>query len=306
MNEYQLAGVAAFWMLLLGGSNAFADTYYVDCAGGSDANAGSSRTAAWLHHPYRVGFTGEYTHSAGDQFYFKGGETCPYSYFPLTVASGGSSSTSDYYGPDPTHSWYTGSAWSRPIFGMSGHTVGGDNNVFIFGNTSYVWVDDFEITAFADSGDAVYGHNIVFLDDADHNTITNNYMHAWVANLSGHDDLWFIGGCNACSGGNQGNTLIEYNYMNGSDATPPATSDRNASGQAIKYIDGGTIAYNVFHNVSNCYIGGSNLGATIHDNDCGFVYLSFDSTNHENMWEHQIDGNVIYNNLYHHTTSVGV
>jgi hypothetical protein len=168
-----------------------------------------------------------------------------------------------------------------------------------------VQFDNFEITGFRDSGDHTWDHNIVFLFNGDYNTFTNIYMHAWVANLSGTDEMQLFGGCGYCSGGNQAHTVIEYNYMNGADATPASTSDGNGNGFFSKYVAGGTVAYNIVHNVSNVLIPGG-TGTIIHDNDFGFVYTSFDVTNHENIMEMLVGGNTIYNNLYHDTTSVGV
>jgi hypothetical protein len=112
-------------------------------------------------------------------------------------------------------------------------------------------------------------------------------------------------GCNGCSGGNQNGSLVDHNYVNGADATPPSTSDGNGSLEAFRYIDGGTISNNVVRNVSNCLVTGQNP-ITLHDNDCGFVYISFDPANHENLFEFQNSGNSIYNNRYHDTTNVGV
>jgi hypothetical protein len=55
-------------------------TYYVcaDTAGtcnASDSNAGTSKTATWLHAPGMSTFTGSYTHHAGDRIIVRGGDT---------------------------------------------------------------------------------------------------------------------------------------------------------------------------------------------------------------------------------------
>jgi len=114
-------------------STAQAATYYIDCSAGVDSNNGTSSSTPWLHHPYMHGFTGSYTHHAGDQFYFKGGVTCPNSYFPLTALAGGSSGNPDYYGTDPGFSWYTGTSSGKV------NTVGTlvdlvTGNPFVMGN----------------------------------------------------------------------------------------------------------------------------------------------------------------------------
>lgn len=94
------------------GSLSHASTYYIDCQNSlgtsKDSNSGTSKSAAWVHHPYMNGFTGSYAHSSGDRFIFRGGTDCPNSYLPLSLQAGGSSGNSDYYGVDTT--WYAGSA----------------------------------------------------------------------------------------------------------------------------------------------------------------------------------------------------
>jgi hypothetical protein len=306
MRKLSFALFVAYSVLLLGGISAHAATYYIDCSGGSDSQNGTSQNAAWLHHPYMVGFAGHYSHVAGDQFYFKGGVTCPNSYFPLTPTAGGSSAGQDYYGPDSAKSWFAGGSWSRPIFDFGGSSLPSPNVAVALGSNTFIKFDNFEIRGFRDLGDNLWDHSIVFLFNGDHNTFTNIYMHAWVANLSGNDEMQLFGGCNGCSGGNQSNTVIEYNYMNGSDATPPSTSDGHGSGFFSKSVAGGVTAYNVVRNVSNVLIPGVGAGMVIHDNDFGFVWLSFDAADHENIMEMLVGGNTIYNNLYHDTTSAGV
>jgi hypothetical protein len=91
--------------------SAQAATYYIDCAQGSDGNAGTSKAAPWQHHPYMTGFGGRYTHSAGDQFIFKGGVTCNSTNFPMVINAGGSNSNPDYYGVDQT--WFASGSWTH-------------------------------------------------------------------------------------------------------------------------------------------------------------------------------------------------
>jgi hypothetical protein len=91
-----------------------ANTYYIDYSTGSDANDGTSTGTPWKHHPYMTGFTGAYTHLAGDHFIFKGGVTWPYNCFPLTLQGGGTAIAQDYYGTNVT--WFAGSQWSPPIW----------------------------------------------------------------------------------------------------------------------------------------------------------------------------------------------
>ena len=58
----------------------WATTYYIDYVTGSDSSvAPTSKTTPWKRHPYMIGFTGSYSHAAGDIFIFKGGVTWAYS-----------------------------------------------------------------------------------------------------------------------------------------------------------------------------------------------------------------------------------
>ncbi|MEI6084429.1 MAG: choice-of-anchor Q domain-containing protein [Verrucomicrobiota bacterium] len=101
-------------LLLLLAVSTQAATYYVDYAGGSDANAGTSTGAAWKRAPSMTGFTGSYSHTAGDTFKFKGGVTWTSNCFPWTIGNSGSAGNVDTYTVDAT--WYTGGAWSQPVF----------------------------------------------------------------------------------------------------------------------------------------------------------------------------------------------
>jgi hypothetical protein len=270
--------------------------YYIDCVNGSDSNAGTSTSTAWKHHPYMVGWTGNYTHVPGDQFYFKGGVTCPNSYFPLTVAAGGSSSTYDYYGPDPTQSWYTGSAWARPIF-SGGSAVIGTQNIMINGGSINYWqIDNFEVTGFTNYGTNSYQYNSIFLANGQYFKWTNNYIHAWVNTTSLNDTIDIFMGCNGCSSAPQVGAFIDHNYIDGADATPAGNANGNGSAEAIRYIDGGTISNNVIMNVGNCLVSGQ-TAITLTGNVLMNVWESFDSAIHENGFEMQTDGNVIANNV---------
>jgi hypothetical protein len=78
----RLKGVSALFLLLVGSfalllvatpAKASAATYYIDYSAGSDVNNGTSKTTPWQHAPGMTGFSGRYTHQAGDHFIFKGG-----------------------------------------------------------------------------------------------------------------------------------------------------------------------------------------------------------------------------------------
>ena len=58
-----------------------------------------SKSTPWKHAPYMHSFTGAYTHTGGDCFVFRGGDTWVATDY-LTIAKGGSSTSPDYYGVD--------------------------------------------------------------------------------------------------------------------------------------------------------------------------------------------------------------
>jgi len=61
-----------------------AATYYISTSG-NDANNGTATSTPWRSQPYMATFSGTYSHSAGDKFIFKGGDTWTNGYFPMTV-----------------------------------------------------------------------------------------------------------------------------------------------------------------------------------------------------------------------------
>jgi hypothetical protein len=90
------------------------NTYYVDYATGSDANAGTSNTLPWKRAPGMNGFSASYSHTAGDVFIFKGGVTWPSAALPFTITNSGATGKTDTYTTD--HNWFAGSSWTQPVF----------------------------------------------------------------------------------------------------------------------------------------------------------------------------------------------
>ena len=102
------------FLLLATFSTLSASTYYIDFVGGADSNNGTAKATPWKNHPYMTGWTGSYSHSAGDIFIFKGGVTWTSAIFLWDITSGGNSGTHDLYTIDQT--WYNGGAFTKPIF----------------------------------------------------------------------------------------------------------------------------------------------------------------------------------------------
>ena len=110
-------------------------TFFVDFAGGSESNSGTSEASPWKRAPGMQGFEHAYTPQAGDHFIFKGGVTWPNSVFPLNATGEGTSSAEDVYGVN--ESWFSGSSYTRPVFDAEGKEIGGhDGNDNFFINLS--------------------------------------------------------------------------------------------------------------------------------------------------------------------------
>lgn len=105
-------------------NSVFGTTYFVDWTTGSDANSGLSKTAAFKRAPGMKGFSGSYSHAAGDRFVFKGGETWPASCYQWKITQHGSSeSVLDTYTADVT--WYSGASFTRPKFDFEHVAING-------------------------------------------------------------------------------------------------------------------------------------------------------------------------------------
>ena len=151
---------------------ASAATYYIDFTGGSDSNNGTAKVTSWQHAPGMAGFTGSYSHTAGDRFIFKGGTTWPASALPLTIANDGASSNRDYYGIDDT--WYTGGSYSKPIF--DGEYT--DNTLIMITNVDHVNIDGLELKRVTHAT-LNWGYGLIVGGDTTNVTISNCYLHGW-------------------------------------------------------------------------------------------------------------------------------
>src|SRR5208283_2026043 len=87
----------ALLLMLCYSTTAFSATYYIDYASGSDSNNGTSIAKPWKRCPGMKGFTGSYSHSAGDKFVFKGGVIWPVAALRLTIAKSGANDNPDIY-----------------------------------------------------------------------------------------------------------------------------------------------------------------------------------------------------------------
>jgi hypothetical protein len=181
---YQGMEIVAMAMAIITlSSTVYGATYYVDFSGGADSNNGTSKATPWKHQPYMQGWTGSYSHSAGDRFIFKGGVTWDKTCLPMDIAVGGGVGAQDYYGLDKT--WYTGGSWTRPIFDAQNTALGGVNaNHMVKIQSGYLTFDNFELTGFYwDVNSGGWVTSLISLWDT-HILIANCLLHNW-----SHDTL---------------------------------------------------------------------------------------------------------------------
>ncbi len=157
--------------------SAGAATYYIDFDGGSDANNGQSTATPWKSHPYMACRSGgSYSHTAGDQFIFKGGVTWPKSCFQMSIGADGTASSIDYYGVDK--SWFKGNVWKRPIFNGEHQQLTGGGSIVNLGDRKYIRIDNLEIKGHR----TFYNGNqtgSIFYSCPKNITMSNLWVHDW-------------------------------------------------------------------------------------------------------------------------------
>jgi hypothetical protein len=300
---FKLTRVIAVFYCLMAYGSAFATTYYVDYASGADSNTGSSKTGPWKHLPGMPGCTAICAADSpqpGDQFILKGGVTWPNSSLGWEWTWNGSAANSIYIGVDQT--WYTGSAWARPIFNGGGVSIPTWNdsnktarvNEFFGLSANYVVVDNIEWTGFYENYSGAYCQdNYICLHYSSTNLeVKNNYFHGWAHGSYGgnqQDGGQCITGDTSWPSGNA-NSSVHDNVFDGADTT----------GDSMAALHGGpqTIYDNYVNNMSNGFVGEYTL---VHDNIVQNINASYNTTMHENGLEINFSGTAyVYNNIFAH------
>lgn len=229
-----------FLGLLIAGRAQAQRTFYISYSSGSNSNAGTSQASPWKTHPYMPsgasctgsGSAPAYTHQAGDQFIFKGGDTWPSACFPINVGASGTSSAHDYYGvcanaiyffPSPSDplnpapvqnpcaggTGWPATGWTRPLFDANDAEIGSFFNITSRTNLT---IDNIEMAhqgiakcpSFCSNGNSILGNatrggnlwNVGVL-------VENVYIHDW--QLGDATTSWTSGTNNGFSlGGIQG------------------------------------------------------------------------------------------------------
>jgi hypothetical protein len=309
--------------------------FYV-AANGSDSNSGTSEASPWQHAPGMVNCTAackSTTPAAGQGFIFRGGDTwhyftgSPQVGLPAGWPTGatpyawdwvwsGTSSAEIYRGVDKT--WFSGSAWARPIFTGDNTPVPGgivSSCAFPQGNldfiadhgVQYVQLDNFEFTGMCwndmpntHTNLHNYVHHFGANEDVSFRTYSNIYMHGWsltaitTANCLGSRPPGTVcGGANGFYGDThlEQGSLFVYDIVDGADSYDLTFDAFNGDGfdleeSVVRHVGGGNI-------LDNCHL--------FHDNL--FEYINnasaIDGT-HSDMWfcngEYPSD-NFFYNNV---------
>jgi len=293
-----------------------ATTYYVSTSG-NDGNDGKTKTTAWQHAPGMQGCSGTCgaaKPAAGDQFILRGGDTwfgngggSPTG-LPWNWRWSGTSTGRIYIGVDT--SWFSGSAWHRPVLSSgnptSTSTVGScphDDTRFGYvslNSVDYVTFDNVEFTGLCWSATPGYGSASYLGVTAAHNAssganliISNNYFHGWTHTAcgSGCDSMVMLGITYSNLG--QGNQYIR-NVVDGSDT----------DGRSMYALFGD--CYDFHENVVRYVANGPvcNNMHTFHDNLIENVSESFASPGmHSNSFEFNAEwsgNNFVYNNVVRH------
>jgi hypothetical protein len=313
---------------------AHAATYYVCAATGapcnaSDGNAGTNKTATWLHAPGMPAATGlaaSTTINAGDSIIFRGGDTWHFN--SGTPAIGGtwnftqSGTTANcqlnpsagaivttsciYIGVDRT--WFSGASWTRPILSQDNAITTSRPascsfdattfNAITFGSANYLIFDNFEMSGACWQGNA----NAAWVNASGTMVeIANLYIHGWVyGSGSTADDYAGLSG-----GMPKGNYIrCDHNVFDNSDGSLGTTS-LGASGFSINNTCK-EISFSVFNHVSNGCICNP---ASVHDNLFMFLYEP-QGTQHGNIAEtntaQSVTGNLFWYNNVMHDTNEGV
>jgi hypothetical protein len=324
-------------------ATASATTYYI-AANGSDSNSGTSNSNAWAHAPGMPNCASACAAAnpqPGDQFIFRGGDTWHFGTgSPLIGGTwnwtwSGSSSNQIYIGVD--QSWYSGSAWARPILNgdnpLSTTFVSscaydddgsGDTNSMVQIAGSYVTYDNFEITGVCWSYNSPdFNHeramlNLEYGGGTSGLIVSNYYCHGWTMTSGADDNFPCV--VTFGSGTSNDNSQFISDVFDGSDAPHYGAGDTVhcqwagnntvgcASGQGINGAHARDIHYSVFRYLSNEVVTG-NL-ETAHDNLFEYLYPTFASGStqqHPNIIN-DLGGvtgqsTYFYNNIMRHTFS---
>lgn len=244
--------------------------YYISTSGSDSYSQAQAKNKAtpWKHDPVLMSdFAGSYSHTAGDCFFWRFGDTWTYADFGVTGMVGGSGSAQDYHGGgDP--SFNNGGSQNRPTVDFQSQLTGNGNHPFPM-TSSYITIDNIEWKDYECNSSAA---SCSFADlQTNHNLIwTENYWHdfQWSSpnskitllsatpapsNTGGEVAYNVLDGTDGHTGG--GGALvdfcescaptIEYNFVNFVCTNINVGADYGNSGGVANLV----VAHNTFENV---------------------------------------------------------
>jgi hypothetical protein len=276
--------------------------YYI-AANGSDSNSGTSTSSPWAHAPGMPSCTGNcaaITPAAGEGFIFRGGDSWDRSNFGMNWSWPGTSGHRIYLGVDST--WFSGSAWTRPIFDCGGTNCGGGNMVTLnetnaarTAGAPYVTLDDIEFKGMftTNTSGAAPSHIQACAPD---DVIMRVYIHGW-SHAAGMTANPVLNGINMGCGAPQGvaGSSIHDNVIDGSDT----------SKDMLFGIDGNMV--NVYDN----YVAYVNTGIdgsfdTAHDNLVEYLQPCLFGCHQDGIYQqgpsYDMSHSLEYNNVVRHST----
>ena len=212
------------------------------------------------------------------------------------MAWSGTAGNPIYFGVDQT--WFTGSAWKRPIFsGDSTHLASGDGLISIE-NKNYITIDNIELTALNSYNN--FGPGSIELSCNTNVIMTNLYVHNWsldssVASDDAHGGI--VANNPSC---NPSGTVIDHSVISNAEHT-----GNRQNGVAVRSTD---LQYTVIHDVSTGQLFGRLHDSLLYNVSYPSGNQSFDSNYHTNVtYLAEWDGNgvsptdpaYIYNNVIH-------
>ncbi|MEI6067583.1 MAG: hypothetical protein WCP96_09605 [Methylococcaceae bacterium] len=271
-------------------------TFYIDFETGKDVNSGTSTASPWKKAPIMAGFSGTYSHQAGDRFIFKGGVTWDKSNFGMDIHFSGTSTAPDYYGVDT--SWFKGTSWLRPIFNGGHTTLAQGSDMITINNQKYVTIDNIEIKGY--QAYASWGNGSITLYCSQNILMTNLWVHDWsLASSVGKDDAHggIIGNYPSCR---TDGTWLDNSEISNAEAA----SVGRQNGVAVRNVN---IRFSKIHDVSTAQLFGSLHDTEIYNVGYPDNNKTFDSSYHTNVtyiidWEgmvQPINPAYIYNNVIH-------
>jgi hypothetical protein len=295
-------------------SNLLATTYYIDYASGSDSNNGRAKTTAFKNIPGSGACNStcaSTTPRPGDSFILRGGVTWPNAALGINWIWSGNATTSSpgcagagciYIGVDQT--WYSGSAWTRPILSGGGSVVNtppnGVANTILRLYANYVIVDNIEFTGLFWNASTRGGTNLELAGGTPgvgtNVTLESIYIHGWSHGTAGSGTTETPCGVNGDTSNpnNNVNSILINSVIDGSD------TDK----QSCSAIFGGP-PY-IQHNFIQWVTSGAIIDGTVSfdGNTILHVPASFDNSAHTNGVEVNYSQNMtLSNNLIAHLGS---